>query len=610
MNRSFRKRFLSLLILLVCAVLLPGPVSSEEPEILEGYFTGNKIIRPAMMRAGESLGVLPAYEPVTLTVIDRQWGSMTLENGKTGYLFYDGILPMPEYEARPEQEMYSDTAVPVIGLPIDGAPAVGTLEPRTLCVADGVSDGRVHIRVPGSGLTGYVSEGVLKEAVFTLPDDPAPVTVMAAAPAELTAMPLQGAEVTGKTDTEGFFTVYDAGFPDHLAVTDGDTVSYLRRSDVCVCGIDPESGIALFLSSNETAGADPVFAYASAGPEGAVLRIPGQEDTLLPAGERMFVYMKYAGMLSVTAGDLSGYIPEASVEFETAASRKAILEKTDLSGASVVRNDYLDQALAMLEEDNSFLLRYNAVTGADIQALFPLGVPYFWGGRSYSILTARYPEYSTMTAWQSSPLYYRAGTVYLYGYDCVGYVKAVCSLAKHPVAPALKDLFGWEYCNAGTHVFCKADHPIPDDWTEVSAALRPGDILVVFHPGEHVMMYMGTLRDFGYTEEQLPRMAAYLDYPLMLQCGEDPMCYLRFTEYIAASENELIRRATPPDGGVSVCILGVPAEEAEFIIQAPHMDYACFLVEGTCVDLFDFDRVTNYVFYRQTPAAGQQTATE
>ena len=42
---------------------------------------------------------------------------------------------------------------------------------------------------------------------------------------------------------------------------------------------------------------------------------------------------------------------------------------------------FLDAALSMLEEGNPFLVRYNEDTDAGIEARFPLGCPYFWGGR-------------------------------------------------------------------------------------------------------------------------------------------------------------------------------------------------------------------------------------
>lgn len=527
--RFDRFKQILLLVIIMINVMIPIDVFPEANETLEGYFNSNKIIRPTMIRAGESLGLLPAYKPVSLTVIDRQWGSMTLEDGKTGYIFYDGILPLPEYETVAEKKMYSETAMEILGVPLNEATAIAELAPMTLCIIDGVSGELAHIRLPESGISGYVDANLLKEAEFTPTSEPVTVTVIAAAPVKLTALPLYGSEIVGEIEAGCFFTAYEVGFSDHLLMREDNSVCYLPKNSVCVCYKNT-------LTHDKT-------------------EVLSTEDFLMP-------------------------------------------EQENLSETIVTRNDYLDKAFAMLEEKNSFLLRYNAITGAGIQSLFPQGVPYFWGGRSYNVLRELYPEYNTLAAWQSSPLYYRQGTLYLYGFDCVGFVKAVCSLAKRPVSRNFYELFAWEYCNDGYHIWCKSDHPMPEDWTCVAEKLEIGDILVVYHPGMHVMMYIGTLRDYGYTEKQIPYLADYLDYPLMIQCGEDPMCYIRFSQYINTSENERIQKATPPDGGVSICIIGVSVEDAEYIIRSPHMDYHCFFVEGSCVNLFDFDRVTDYIVYR------------
>ena len=57
------------------------------------------------------------------------------------------------------------------------------------------------------------------------------------------------------------------------------------------------------------------------------------------------------------------------------------------------RYHVLDAALSMLEEGNPFLTRYNEDTGAGIEARYPLGCPYFWGGRdTEKILEPAHPE--------------------------------------------------------------------------------------------------------------------------------------------------------------------------------------------------------------------------
>lgn len=589
-----------LVLLLVLLMLLSLPAFMEEAETIKGYFPIRVLIWPRTSRAGETLGDIKPYEPVELTFSERHWGYMIMEDGKKGYVYYDAMLPLPECESIPEKQLYSPTGLQVVSLPNKDAPSVGELSAWTFCTVDGVSDLWYRVQLPG-GKSGYVPQDALQEPVFTLPEDPAALTVIAPEPAELTGLPLHGAEVTGHSEAGTFFTAWDVGFGDHLALIDGDTVSYIRKEDVCICEIDAASNIPFFRFTREDEAAKLYFSDAYAGPGGTVLHTPGREDTVIPAGEHMFVYMGASGILSVSYGEQSGYVTEDSVTPDTAALKAERIVKTDLAGASVTKNEYLDQAFTMLEEQNSFLLRYNILTDSKIEALFPTGVPYFWGGRSYNVIRRQYPEYTPFPAWQSSPLYYRAGTTYLYGLDCVGFVKAVCTLAGHPPRSAFKDMFSNSYCYDGNHVFCTISHPMPEDWKEVSALMQPGDIMVVYHPGQHVMMYIGTLRQYGYTEEQLPLLADYLDYPLMIQSGEDPYCYLRFTDYILSSDDPDVSQSTPPDGGVGITILGVPREEAEYIIRAPHMDYSCFLVEGSCLNMFDFDRVTDYVVFRQDP---------
>ena len=605
-----KKRLLKLSAL-VCALCLMGtgllfPAAraengkDAEPEILTGYFVTAKIIRPTPMRAGDSLGLVQPYEPVTLTKVDRQWGVMPMENGKPGYVFLDGLLPLPEYEKTPEVERYSPVALPVTGFPAEGAPVTDTLQDWELCVEDGRYEDFIHIRIPGRDTVGYVPSGRLKELDFPMPVEAITLTVICDREAELTALPLKGAEVTGHLPADTMVTAFDAGWGAHLMIREAGEVSWVRRDDVCACVEDEESGLPMFVPLGEDAetGPEVVFRYATVAEGGTKLIGSDGLSTRLEAGERVLVCFTYSHLAAVTGQSCVGFAPLDGLVTESVADKAAHIQALDLSGAGLEKSEWLDAAFTMLEEDNSLLLRYNAATGSDIQALFPLGVPYFWGGRSISLIRQRLPEYNTTAAWQSSPVYYRKGTPYLTGFDCVGFVKSVCQLAGHPIRDALKNLIIRDYHNRGDHVWCKADNPMPEDWKKVAEALEIGDILVLFHPGEHVLMYAGTLRQYGYTEETLPAVADYLDNPLMIQCGEDPFYYLRMTEYIASSKDARVAPATPPDGGVNFCLLGVPFEAAELVFMCHDSVYPCFLAEGTCINIYNFDTVTNYVFYR------------
>ena len=66
-----------------------------------------------------------------------------------------------------------------------------------------------------------------------------------------------------------------------------------------------------------------------------------------------------------------------------------------MSGSSE-RSKFLDAALPFLEDGNPFVERYNELNSTEIKARFPLGCPYFWGGRHVkSILQPASPSSSS-----------------------------------------------------------------------------------------------------------------------------------------------------------------------------------------------------------------------
>ena len=74
--------------------------------------------------------------------------------------------------------------------------------------------------------------------------------------------------------------------------------------------------------------------------------------------------------------------------------------------------------------------------------------------------------------------------------------------------------------------------------------------------GYHVMIYIGTLRDFGFTAEQVgEQLAPYLDNPLTIHCGMNNYHTAWYTQYL---KDENLTSVTPPDGGVTISILGIP----------------------------------------------------
>jgi hypothetical protein len=90
-------------------------------------------------------------------------------------------------------------------------------------------------------------------------------------------------------------------------------------------------------------------------------------------------------------------------------------------------------------------------------------------------------------------------------------------------------------------------------------SLRVGDMLAAKRMGSrHVLMYIGTLRDYGFTAEDGPLLAPWLDYPLAIHCGANFVYTERFTAYLAGKTGDpYYKDVLPPDGGVTVSILGV-----------------------------------------------------
>ena len=124
-------------------------------------------------------------------------------------------------------------------------------------------------------------------------------------------------------------------------------------------------------------------------------------------------------------------------------------------------------------------------------------------------------------------MYYRKGSRYFTGFDCTGFVKAVYEANGVTFDSRISELMGIAKCEAG-HVYCSHAKPMPLYWQELAASLQIGDLLIMRHPGNHVMMFIGTLRDYGYTAEDCQALADYLDYPLMIHSSNAPGYYDRY----------------------------------------------------------------------------------
>ena len=267
--------------------------------------------------------------------------------------------------------------------------------------------------------------------------------------------------------------------------------------------------------------------------------------------------------------------------------------------AELMRHSMTETALTLLPEGDPFIRRYNQMTGAKVEASFTLGVPYFFGGQKGWQVFQNWPDYTRCPAWQDSR-YYRKGTFYLCGFDCRGFLGWVRQENGQSMVPKLRQMLSDTRLYGQYYLFtssAKFDLPITD-YAEVRQTVRPGDLLVIAHGGTHVMMYIGTMRDFGYTAEDVPKLAEYLDYPLMIHCGDSPVAGDRFQPYIDQA-GQLFSTTVTTDGCVQVSILGVPRELADVHANVNNEDFYYFYIDdGSIMTIYSLDDKDAWTFLR------------
>ena len=265
-----------------------------------------------------------------------------------------------------------------------------------------------------------------------------------------------------------------------------------------------------------------------------------------------------------------------------------------LSRGKPGRTGVLEAALTLLEEGNPFLERYNLLNGTALKPRLPFGVPYLYGGRAASHVFAKAPgEYVVQKAWIDSPIWYRRDTFYLYGFDCVGLVQWAWETDRKTKFPPLDALLA----DVSRHVYDSQRFPLPD-WEETARHLAPGDLFVRRGEGNHTGFYLGTLCDFGYTAQEIPELAPYLHYPLVLHTTNNASIAARF-QWLIDHGIPKYRLAAVTDGGVMVSLLGPDPSEAPGHVVAQKQDTWYFtLPDGTWLTVMPWENVRQYCFFR------------
>ncbi len=254
------------------------------------------------------------------------------------------------------------------------------------------------------------------------------------------------------------------------------------------------------------------------------------------------------------------------------------------AAAQVEKCPELDASFTMLEKGNPFLAKYNEITCQDIEARYELGLPYFFGGiREDWLMLPKKCQQATG--------YYRKGHVYFYGFDCSGFTRWINKQAgksRHDKLSAM--ITNWGKYGETNHLAVK-DLP----YSEIHNYLKVGDFLVGNNDGSrHILMYIGTLSDFGYTAETVPELAEYLDYPLVIHCGKNPFYFLRYSEHI--KKNGLHYK--PTNGGVTISIVGVPVEKAPYTIDNNQNTFYYFMLDEYNLTIWDVFKCSSYVWFR------------
>ena len=174
-----------------------------------------------------------------------------------------------------------------------------------------------------------------------------------------------------------------------------------------------------------------------------------------------------------------------------------------MAQAEVERSPFLDAAFRCLEKDNIFQRRYNEITGAQVESIFDLGIPYYFGGKYMERITSRLPEFSKYKCWETTK-FYRKDKFYIDGFDCSGYTQWIYSEVGMPAHDSLSNMIlKWDYQRAGNHLYNHREGFEMPPYDELKDHLIVGDLLVAKHGARHIMMYIGTLRDYNFTAEDM-----------------------------------------------------------------------------------------------------------
>lgn len=527
------KRALALMCL-ICLLAAGLPhVTAEEETTFFAYFDDARWLRTEPKANTPTVVNVPARSLVKLTIVNEKYAHAVYQ-GQEGYIY------MKDYKKLDYTDPHSEEAVTVEGF--FGAPVRMRANPlpNSALVEQLPTDERMKITFVTEDYAYLTYNG--KEGYVFIEDfvqmnyqkgDVSPFIVYSDEDVKAYDSPYYGAVEVATV--KGGTPVAVCGFDgDHLlAVVDGKT-AYVDGGEMTVLAADfPVESFAATVKAKVN-----VLEYP--------LKNAKKLGTVKKDGE--VTVLAYQGTyVRITDGETEGYIPSSQLKStkQTKASQEAFTDYVEGEEAK----KFLDVALSMMEEGNPILRMYNENCDGKVTARYKYGVPYlFAGAKESSILKIRYPSQNSN--------YYFTDKRYLGGFDCIGFARWLHTQVGMRKLPAISDMPGQNK----KYIVNVKGKTMPE-WSE---EMLVGDAIGMAYKGGgyHVMVYIGTLRGFGYTEEKLGEvLSPYIDYPLVIHCGMNNYHTALYTQYM---QEEGIEGVVPPDGGVTISILGVPYDQCTY----------------------------------------------
>ena len=528
MNLPMIRKMLSLLCVaaLLCG-LLPAALAEDTAESFYGYFRDARWMR-AEPRPNTPNGVNIPARPVRKRSPGNDSYAATSYDGKTGYVHMKDCVQVeyndPTAEDAQSIEGFFGTPVRMRAQPLADTSTLDILPADVRFRVVPVTDEYAYIEYNGKSGYVYIRDFMQMEYKH---GEVTPYVAFSDEPVSAYASPCYGAAALHEITPYAPVIVngYDG---DHLTVDIEGQTLYVEAGELTILGED--FTVAPFEA--KTSEKAVLYEYPL---ENALQLADIKKNAPLTVTAFHGVYAR------VTDGKHEGYLHYDKLK--STNSTKAALAELQKHMERIEAQRFLNVALTMMDENNPVLLAYNENCGGSVSARFKYGCPYLFAGSNESSLLR--PRYASQDSH-----YYSTSKLYLGGFDCIGFARWVHNQVGMKKLPAISE----------TRNAAKPNRIDMQDLPSAQWAqnMKVGDCINLANQGGgyHVMIYIGTLRDFGFTAEQVgEQLAPYLDNPLTIHCGMNNYHTAWYTQYL---KDENLTSVTPPDGGVTISILGIP----------------------------------------------------